>query len=90
MVEEPSHVKQLSLNHVCKIGLNQTVLYRTIQLYLREYFTRWSIAHLFVGEECYRKCDKRGHSHPGPGLVDRLPGHAAGGSHDHPGAVQLR
>jgi hypothetical protein len=21
MVEEPSHVKQLSLNHVCKIGL---------------------------------------------------------------------
>ncbi len=23
MVEEPSHVKQLSLNHVCKIGLNK-------------------------------------------------------------------
>jgi hypothetical protein len=22
MVEEPSHVKQVSLNHVCKIGLN--------------------------------------------------------------------
>jgi hypothetical protein len=22
MVGEPSHVKQLSLNHVCKIGLN--------------------------------------------------------------------
>jgi hypothetical protein len=21
MVEEPSHIKQLSLNHVCKIGL---------------------------------------------------------------------
>jgi hypothetical protein len=24
MVGEPSHVKQLSLNHVCKIGLNVT------------------------------------------------------------------
>ncbi len=23
LVAEPSHVKQLSLNHVCKIGLNQ-------------------------------------------------------------------
>jgi hypothetical protein len=23
MVKEPSHVKQLSLNHVCKIGLSQ-------------------------------------------------------------------
>jgi hypothetical protein len=23
MVEEPSHVKQLSLNHVCKIGLTK-------------------------------------------------------------------
>ncbi len=23
MVEEPSHVKQLSLNHVCKIGLRK-------------------------------------------------------------------
>jgi hypothetical protein len=22
MVEEPSHIKQLSLNHVCKIGLS--------------------------------------------------------------------
>jgi hypothetical protein len=22
MVEKPSHVKQLSLNHVCKIGFN--------------------------------------------------------------------
>jgi hypothetical protein len=22
MVEEPSHLKQMSLNHVCKIGLN--------------------------------------------------------------------
>ncbi len=26
MVEEPSHVKQLSLNHVCKIGLNRPLL----------------------------------------------------------------
>jgi hypothetical protein len=25
MVEEPSHVKQLSLNHVCKIGLKACV-----------------------------------------------------------------
>jgi hypothetical protein len=24
MVEEPSHVKQLSLNHLCTIGLNET------------------------------------------------------------------
>jgi hypothetical protein len=28
MVGEPSHVKQLSLNHVCKIGLS--VLYSTL------------------------------------------------------------
>ncbi len=26
MVEEPSHVKQLSLNHVCKIGLSVETL----------------------------------------------------------------
>jgi hypothetical protein len=26
MVEKPSHVKQLSLNHVRKIGLKQTAL----------------------------------------------------------------
>ncbi len=25
MVEEPSHVKQLSLNHLCKIGLSASV-----------------------------------------------------------------
>ncbi len=23
MVEEPSHIKQLSMNHVCKIGLKE-------------------------------------------------------------------
>jgi hypothetical protein len=27
MVEEPSHVQQLYLNHVCKIGLKKTVLF---------------------------------------------------------------
>jgi hypothetical protein len=26
MVEEPSHVKQLSQNHVCKIGLSADIL----------------------------------------------------------------
>jgi hypothetical protein len=26
MVEQPSHVKQLSRNHVCKIGLNLKIL----------------------------------------------------------------
>jgi hypothetical protein len=25
MVEEPSHVKQLSLNHMCKLGLNMRI-----------------------------------------------------------------
>ncbi len=29
MVEEPSHVKQLYLNHVCKIGLNTSLLFLT-------------------------------------------------------------
>ncbi len=29
MVEEPSHVKQLSLNPVCKIGLNYCILEKT-------------------------------------------------------------
>ncbi len=27
MAEEPSHVKQLSLNHVCKIGLKPNQAY---------------------------------------------------------------
>jgi hypothetical protein len=27
MVEEPSHIKQLSLNHVCKIGLKLQDIY---------------------------------------------------------------
>jgi hypothetical protein len=31
MVEEPSHVKQLSLNHVCKIGLNGLEILRPIK-----------------------------------------------------------
>ena len=43
-----------------------------------------------LGEKCHRKCDKRGHSYPWSGLADRLPGHAAGGHHDHPRTVKLR
>jgi hypothetical protein len=35
MVEEPPHVKQLSLNHVCKIGLNikRNTVERKLMLY---------------------------------------------------------
>ncbi len=35
MVGEPSHVKQLSLNHVCKIGLISTVRFASIFLRCR-------------------------------------------------------
>ncbi len=40
MVGEPSHVKQLSLNHVCKIGLSKNVLPCFAEIGLkREYWT---------------------------------------------------
>jgi hypothetical protein len=32
MVEEPSHVKQLSLNHVCKIGLKSVIWHHSSRL----------------------------------------------------------
>ncbi len=52
---------------------------------------KFSLRYLtFLGEECHRKCDKRGHSYPGAGLAHRIPGHAAGRRHDHSGPVQLR
>jgi hypothetical protein len=37
MVEEPSHVKQLSLNHVCKIGLKGQVIISPSYLKYAEY-----------------------------------------------------
>ncbi len=37
MVEEPSHVKQLSLNHVCKIGLNHAENLFTDHRFLQEH-----------------------------------------------------
>jgi hypothetical protein len=36
MVREPSHVKQLSLNHVCKIGLIKTLIASPVHSILRQ------------------------------------------------------
>jgi hypothetical protein len=33
MAGEPSHVKQLSLNHVCKIGLTRETNFRNVRKY---------------------------------------------------------
>ena len=39
MVEEPSHMKQLSLNHVCKIGLRPESIYKK---HFKNFFWRWA------------------------------------------------
>ncbi len=38
MVGEPSHVKQLSLNHVCKIGLKGTTTQKAYSHFLTKDF----------------------------------------------------
>jgi hypothetical protein len=38
MVEEPSHVKQLSLNHVCKIGLTFYIDVDSYNVHIVHYF----------------------------------------------------
>ncbi len=54
MVEEPSHVKQLSLNHVCKIGLNREWMKTTVQYIcdlscVSEFLcSNWNIEKLYI------------------------------------------
>jgi hypothetical protein len=52
MVEEPSHVKQLALNHVCKIGLQGEVQRRPVMLLVFD--TLWFLlTQIFTNVEYY-------------------------------------
>ncbi len=46
MVEEPSHVKQLSLNHLCKIGLKKQTY--TYIIHAKRLFLSRDMVHLMA------------------------------------------
>ncbi len=54
MVEEPSHIKQLSLNHVCKIGLTQNCrkLYLDILTTVLAWKSGFKVPVLPLGHSC--------------------------------------